>query len=823
MGKIIKILIGLTVLVLVVITVAISIIDVNQYKDDIIQLVKENTGRSFEVGGRFEMALSLIPTVVVEDVRFGNAAWGSKPDMLHVDRFEVEVALLPLLSKNIHITRLILISPDILIETNKEGKGNWVIGEPSKAEKEAEKAVMGFNINEIDIQNANLTYKDGVTGETTHLTIEEFKVDTDGFSDPMDIVLKAVYKEIPVNFDGRLGSLASLNENENFPVKFKASVGDIKLKMDGQVGKPKDIKDLDITLTLEAESLATITKLTGKKLPKGGPLKINGHFLEDDDIYTIEGLKAEFGVIKAAIDGTIKDPQQAKGFDLDISLDADSLVSIGKLAEKELPAVGPVKITSHVSEAEGLYTIKGLKASLGKIKIGADGTFGDPTKVKGFDLAINLNLENLADLNKLSGGNLPSIGPVTLSTQVKDKKGAYQLSKLKAKVGNTDIAGDATINLSGKRPALAATLNSNLIDLVPFTGDKKKEQKKVKKEKVFSSDPLPFESLKAADANLNINAKQIKTADLTLDKVKLVLKLNNGKLKISPFNTNLAGGTLTMQMNLDASSGKSGILDTKIDIKNLQPSKLPDFKDKFTKGKTDVNINLKGKGKSVAAIMAGSNGKLLVKMGPGTFKSSSTDTAKSDVFSSLKNTIYSDKSGSSGVTEINCAVINLKIKDGIATSDKGIAINTTKMSIIGSGVIDLKTEKLDIGIDPQAREGMGISAGQLAELVRVGGTLANPKIVPDTKAAFKAAVSAGTGVFSGGLSILGLGSDDPKTSDDDPCAIALGIKPKKKATTTTAEKSATQEEDKSVTTKAVDTVKDAGTAIKDTFKGLFGN
>jgi len=218
MGKIIKILIGLTVLVLVVITVAISIIDVNQYKDDIIQLVKENTGRSFEVGGRFEMALSLIPTVVVEDVRFGNAAWGSKPDMLHVDRFEVEVALLPLLSKNIHITRLILISPDILIETNKEGKGNWVIGEPSKAEKEAEKAIMGFNINEIDIQNANLTYKDGVTGETTHLTIEEFKVDTDGFSDPMDIVLKAVYKEIPVNFDGRLGSLASLNENENFPV-----------------------------------------------------------------------------------------------------------------------------------------------------------------------------------------------------------------------------------------------------------------------------------------------------------------------------------------------------------------------------------------------------------------------------------------------------------------------------------------------------------------------------------------------------------------------------------------------------------------------------
>ena len=615
MKKILIVSLSIIVVLVIGVVVAISFIDVNKYKGEVIQLVKDKTGREFEVGGEFEMALSLIPTVIVEDVKFGNAAWGSKPDMLHVDRFEVEVALLPLLSKNIQVNRLVLISPDILIETNKEGVGNWVIGEPTTAEKPAKEegpaAIPGFNINEVHIKDAKLTYKDGVSGESTQLAIAEFSVDTDSLADPMDIVLKAVYKEIPVAFDGRLGSLVSLNKNDEFPVKFKASAGDVKLEMDGQIGKPKDIKDLDVTLVLEAQSLATVTKLTGTKLPAGGPLKINGHFLEDDGVYAIKGLAAEFGAIKATVDGTIKDPQHGKGFDLDVSLDADSLVSIGKLAEKELPAVGPVKLTSHMSEAEGLYTIKGLKADIGKIKIGADGSLGDPTKVKGFDLAINLDLENLSDLNKLSGGNLPSIGPVALSTQVKDKEGAYQLSKLNAKAGKTDLAGDATINLSGKRPALVANLNSKLIDLVPFTGKEKDAKKKeAKKEKVFSPDPLPFESLKAADANLNINANQIKTADLTLDNVKLVLKLNNGNLNISPFNTNVAGGTLAMQMNLDASSGKSGSLDTSIDIKNFQPSRLPKFKDKFTDGKTDVNINLNGKGKSVAGIMAKSNGKI---------------------------------------------------------------------------------------------------------------------------------------------------------------------------------------------------------------------
>src|SRR5690606_25808646 len=121
----------------------------------------------------------------------------------------------------------------------------------------------------------------------------------------------------------------------------------------------------------------------------------------------------------------------------------------------------------------------------------------------------------------------------------------------------------------------------------------------------------------------------------------------------------------------------------------------------------------------------------------------------------------------------------------------------------------------------QARSGTGISAGQLAELVRVGGTLAEPKAVPDTKAAFKTAASVGAAVATGGLSILAQGLLDRKSADADPCATALGIKPAATETATTTTKTE-EEQPASVTEKATDTIKDAGGAIKDTFKGLFG-
>ena len=315
------------------------------------------------------------------------------------------------------------------------------------------------------------------------------------------------------------------------------------------------------------------------------------------------------------------------------------------------------------------------------------------------------------------------------------------------------------------------------------------------------------DGLKSVNANVTINARQIKTSSLILKKTKIVLKLKNGNLSIKPFSTLVAGGSLNGNIGLNA-SGKTAVLVTDINIKGLEPSQLEYFKGKITGGKTDVAIKVKGSGKSVSQIMAGLNGKLLAKIGKGELKDSKTKAAGADLFSML------NPSGTREGTLIECGVINFNIKDGIATADKGIAIVTNKMDVVGSGTIDLKTEKLDIGVTPHAREGVGISVGQLAELVRLRGTLANLKAGVDTMAALKAGAGASAALATGGLSILAQGLFDRSTADEDPCATALGQKPAK---TTTASK----EPEKSTTTKAIDTVKEAGSAVSDTINGWF--
>ncbi|MCK5431392.1 MAG: AsmA family protein, partial [Gammaproteobacteria bacterium] len=338
----------------------ISMFDVNQYKGELTQVVEEATGRKLVIGGDIGFKISLIPTVVVEDVKFANASWGSKPDMLSLDKFEVQVSLMPLLSGNILVNRVILLEPEILLETNKQGKGNWVL-ESKKVEAkpapapESDAALPAVVVNELHIENAKIIYKDGVTGKVTNVEIEKIVTESDSFNDPLSLLMKIAYNEIPIQIEGTLGALNQLTANDKYPIDLMINVSDAKIGLKGQVVKP----------------------------------------------------------------------MEGKGIDLALSFNVDSLSKLSKLAGSELPALGPISLTGKLSDGDGSYSIKSMKLQAGK----------------------------------------------------------------------TDLSGDLTAIVSGKRPALTAKLNSNLIDLVELSGGEAAAEKAAKKERVFSPDPLPLEGL----------------------------------------------------------------------------------------------------------------------------------------------------------------------------------------------------------------------------------------------------------------------------------------------------------------------------------------
>ena len=69
---------ALVVVVLIVGLYAfVSLYDFNKFKPMIAKAVKDATGRELTIAGNIEFDFGLRPVLVVEDVSFQNAAWGS--------------------------------------------------------------------------------------------------------------------------------------------------------------------------------------------------------------------------------------------------------------------------------------------------------------------------------------------------------------------------------------------------------------------------------------------------------------------------------------------------------------------------------------------------------------------------------------------------------------------------------------------------------------------------------------------------------------------------------------------------------------------------
>ncbi len=143
-----KILIGLLASVVVVVVAGVVTpfyMDLEELRGPIEAEAEKATGRKVIVAGEIDLDISLTPGIAlqVQDIRFANADWGSRPEMVSIRRLEIEVAILPLFSGDFQFKRLVVVAPDILLETDAKGRGNWEMAGAAEDETAPEGAAPG--------------------------------------------------------------------------------------------------------------------------------------------------------------------------------------------------------------------------------------------------------------------------------------------------------------------------------------------------------------------------------------------------------------------------------------------------------------------------------------------------------------------------------------------------------------------------------------------------------------------------------------------------------------------------------------------------------
>jgi AsmA protein len=356
MGKLIKGLFWVVGLLVAIAVVLPLVVDPNDYKEEITKAVKGSTGRELTIDG--DLKLSLFPWIGVEmgKTSLSNAAgFGDKP-FAAIDEVNVKVKLLPLLSKKVEVSTVVLKGLDLNLAKNSKGVTNWddlakskdsetskSIDQKEEAPDDSGAALAALAIGGVSIEQANLVWDDRSSGERYEINDFNIKTGKLAIGQPVDFQMDFGLDSAKPKTVAKIDIAAKIIVDSSLQ---KVTVNDLKLITDA---KGETLPNGAVNLTL----LASIVADTAAQKLDVKALKI--HF----DETTITGQAAVNNFEKPAI---------TFGLAVD-RINVDKYLPPAEDDEVQKVAATPATAAAAGGSAVPMQTLRDLNVD-GKITIG---------------------------------------------------------------------------------------------------------------------------------------------------------------------------------------------------------------------------------------------------------------------------------------------------------------------------------------------------------------------------------------------------------------------------------------------------------------------
>lgn len=259
-------------------------INPNDFKPEIVEAVKERTGRELELSG--DLSVSFFPWLGISTgkVILHNTQGFQGQPFATIERSEIKVKLIPLLSKKIEVSRIILKGVSLNLVKNKFGIGNWDYSRTQTKDQKQKTteinnkqtvpevsggiSIAALAVNGIAIEQAHINWDNQETGK--HLEVKDVNLNSGKFTfdQPVDLGVSFVV----VDTEGKL------TDSVNLTSKVKVTNGfnnyqltdfDLKFLREGDI-----VPGHSLAATLAATDIAfdnarQSLKITGVRVNSG--------------------------------------------------------------------------------------------------------------------------------------------------------------------------------------------------------------------------------------------------------------------------------------------------------------------------------------------------------------------------------------------------------------------------------------------------------------------------------------------------------------------------------------------------------------------------
>lgn len=719
-AKIIAWLVLIVVVLIVALVVFIVTFDWNRAKPYVNEKVSEAIGRQFAIEGDLKVgwrrppgetgwrAWVPWPRFSATNIQVANPDWAKAPHFATLDEIDFEVAVLPLLARDIVIPAINLVNPAVDIERLTDGRNNYTFKLPASS---------GPSTWKLDLHD--ITFSSGNIG------VSDQKTKTD-----VKIVVNLLGHGIPI---GKVMAQQETASRQN------------SAQVVGRSGANRLAQQAERVQASEAAAASAASAASEAALASGasGAAAASG---------ASSGMASRLAAIGASSASTAN-------------------ANSGGLTTEPFYAIGwTVKGTYNKTPVSGDGKLGGILAlqdskrpfpvqadvRAGDMHIALVGTVTDPANLAAVDLRLWLQGQSMAHLYNLTGVTLPETPPYATEGHFvgQFKKGAsvFRYENFTGRVGGSDLNGTLVYRQRTPRPLLSGTLVSNLLqfsDLGPIIGAdsnaskaKRGDTSKQPSDRVIPVEPFKTDRWSAIDADVKFTGRRIiKQGSLPIQDLYTHLTMTNGVLVLEPLQFGVAGGTLATRLTLDGSTTPLKAHGT-AEARHLKLKQLfPSFKTmQSALGEVNGDASLSATGNSPAALASTSNGEVKALVTQGEVSRLLMEAAGLNV----ANVVYEKLFGNRDV-KINCAAADFIATNGVI-QPRVFALDTDDAVIDIDGPINLRDESMDMKVHPHTK---GFRVFSLRSPLYVKGTFKNPHVGVDVAAlALRGGAAVGLGLIN---------------------------------------------------------------------------
>jgi AsmA protein len=718
-----------TVVVLIIAAVVIIplVVDLNDYKPEIEAAVKDKTGRTLRIEG--ELDLSVFPWIGVSTgkLTLSNAAGFKEPAFAVIGESDIKIKLMPLLSKEVEVSTVVLKGLELHLAKDAQGVSNWgdlvkqkdpakaAPAEPSEGANESP-ALAALAIGGLVIEDSQLSWDDQQSGQ--HAIVKDFNLTLGAvaFNQPISVEMSLFLENTKPELTEKLSLSTMLVIDESMQkIQLTQLIVDSTTKGEIVSGGTVDAKiQSNINVDLEQQKIQ-LTQFTLDSNVKGGVVpesEVEAH-VQSDITYDLSKQVAQLAQFK--IDTVVK-----------------GKVVPGELLDAHLVTGLTLDLLQETA------TLKGLKLNTNMINLTADIAATQIKSAPQYSGVLNIAQFNPKVLMQQLRMTVPEtadkqvLQKLAMQFNVQGTTDAIALENLVINLDDTLIKGFTRVT-QFKNPAIVFNLVIDGINVDRYTAPKKEGAKSTPiatptATVVAATTLIPMETIRGLNVTGNLSIAKLKVAKLSMAGVSLNLQAKQGILTTKQSIKQLYSGRYNGQISVNA-KGKTPRISLNEEILGVQLEPLfsamqPDTPAKI-KGVANIAAKLNMRGNTIPAIKSTLGGNIDFSVAKGAIIGFNVQK-----MIDMGKLFSQGKSMKEGYKNEQTLFSVLK---GTATVNKGLINNpdflleSSTVEVKGSGTANLVNEALSYKVQAKAKQ----ASNARPVAIKVGGTFSKPSYTVD--------------------------------------------------------------------------------------------